>query len=186
MTRTKLNFVAALLAASLIVPLSVYGLADGQEGDDNQQADRTALDDIDVEEIDRRVERALEAVPWPEISRQLADVRGILDGVDPEGIRAEVEAAMDELDVEQIRADVREALEGVDWDEIRQDIEDARAEIEKMDVEGIRAEVFEAVEDVDWDEIRRSLEDAKGVAAEELRVLDEVLEELGIAGSGVI
>ncbi len=186
MTRTKLSFAAAtLIVACMIVSLSVYGLAEGQEPDDNHQNPQTgvtALDDIDVEEIHRQVEGVLDAVPWA----KLADVRGILDGVDAEGIRAEIEAAMEVLDMEEIHAEVREALEGVDWAEIQQDVEDAKSEIETIDLEGIRGDVREALEDVDWGEIRRSLEEAKGVAADELQALDELLEELGVAGSGVI
>ncbi len=185
MTQTKLKFAAALLAGSLILTLSVYGLSDDEEQAEPQSAAAVAAE-IDVEEIHAQVESALEGVPWEEIGQQLADVRGILDGIDPEAIRAQVEAAMADLDVEAIRAEARQALDDVDWDEIRQDLENARAEIETMDLEGVRADVLEALEDVDWDEIRRDLEDAKGLAAEELKALDEMLEELGDSGSGVI
>ncbi len=139
MTRTKRNFLAALLASGLILSLSVYGLSEGEEPADPQAV---AFGEIDVEEIHAQVERALEAVPWEEISRQLAGARGVLDDVDPEAIRAEVEAALAGLDAEEIHAEAREALEDVDWDEIRRDIEAGRSEIETMDLEGVRADVL--------------------------------------------
>ncbi len=184
MTKTKLRFAAALLAGSLLVTLSVYGLSDGEDQAEPQAA--AALDEIDVEEIHAQVERALESVQWDEIGRQLADARGVLNDIDPEAIRAQVEAAMADVDIEAIHAEAREALEEVDWDEIRRDIEDARAEIETLDLEGVRADALKALEEVDWDEIRRTLEDAQGIAAEELEALDEVLEELRAGSSGVI
>ena len=177
MTSSKLRYAAALLAAGLIVSLSVGALADGQEPDHDPRVE------VDVEEIHARAGRALEAVPWDELRRALVDVRGILDGVDTEGIRAEVEAAMAELDVEEIQAEIREAFEDVDWDEIRRDIEAAHAEIETLDLEGVRADVLEAFEGIDWDEIRRTLEHAEGVTAEEL---EKLVEELGIGDGGVI
>ena len=89
-------------------------------------------------------------------------------------------------DLEEIHAEARRAFEDIDWGEIRRDIETAQAEIETLDLEGVRADVLEALEDVDWDEIRRALEDAQGTAAEELEAFYEVLEELGVGGSGVI
>lgn len=186
MTKTKLNFAVALLAGSLICTLSVFALSDGEEEADQRSTTAAAMGEINVEEIQAQVESALEGVPWEEISRQLADVQGILDGVDPEAIRAQVEAAMADLDVERIRAEAREALDDVDWDEIRRDIEAAHAEIETMDLEGVRADVLQALDDVDWDEIRKTLQDAKGMAAGELEALDEILKELGNDGSGVI
>ncbi len=85
MTRTQYNFAAALLAASLILSLSVYGLSDGE---DEAESQAVAVDEIDVEEIQRQVESALESVQWEEISQQLTDVRGILDDIDPQAIRA--------------------------------------------------------------------------------------------------
>ncbi len=188
MTKTKLNFAAALVAAGLLVSLSAFALAEEREADDNkkQQAGQSAPKEIDVEGIHRRVAGALEAVPWAEISQQLAEARGVVDGIDMEGIRAEVEAAMEGLDLEQINVDVRQALEGIDWEQIREDIEHARSEIETMGVEDIRTNVLEALKGVDWDDIRRLLKEAEGVTAEELRAFDEALEDLEGAGSGVI
>ena len=177
---TRFSFIAVLLAAGLMLSLSVYGLADGEE------SAGTAVDETDVGEIHAQIEGALKAVPWEEIGRQLADVQSSLDGIDPDAIRAEVEAAMAGLDIERIHADARAALEDVDWDAIQRDIEAAHAEIETMDLEDVRADVLEAMEEIDWDEIHRTLEQAKGLAAEELEALNELLEAFETGSSGVI
>ncbi len=177
MTKTKLSIAAALLAAGLILSLSVYALPGGEEAEPQDRQEPVV--EIDVEAIQRSVERALEAVPWEEIHQQLGDVQGILDGVDVEAIRAEVESAMADIDVAAIHAEVEAAMADIDVDAIRAEVETAMADI---DVAAIRAE---ALEDIDWDEIRLVIEEAKGVTAEELDALEEMLEELS-GNSGVI
>ncbi len=194
MTKTKLSFAAALLAVGLILSLSVYGLPGGEEAAEPQDPQDSVVE-IDVEEIQRSVERALEAVPWEEIHQQLGDVQGILDGVDVAAIHAQVESAMADIDVAAIHAEVEAAMADIDVDAIRAEVETAMADIDmdaimaevetamaEVDVDAIRAE---ALEDIDWDEIRLVIEEAKGVTAEELDALEEMLEELS-GNSGVI
>ncbi|MEM7353903.1 MAG: hypothetical protein AAF657_24090 [Acidobacteriota bacterium] len=183
MTRKPLHFAAALLAAGLLLTLSVYALPAGDEADDASQSSETTTIYVD-DARHRMVEEALANVPWDTIHNSLAIARSALEGVDTEAIHLKIDEAMAAVDFAEIEAEVAEALEGIDWEEVEREIAEARAEVEASNLEEIEAEVREAMEGIDWEEIRRAVEEATGGS---LDVLDEVFKELAASeGTGVI
>jgi beta-lactamase regulating signal transducer with metallopeptidase domain len=158
------------------------------------------LDALDEEEIERKIEEALEEareINEEEIEQEIKKAQKEIEEIDQDEIRREVERALaeakreledskvDKIDMDSLKMAISIAMNSVNWDEIEESIRIAmeEAEMSEEEMEKAMEEVNRALDEIDWDKIQASIDEGLAAARSSLESIqwDVIMESINVS-----